>query len=59
MSIAAKTIKKLQAEINRLRAESDILKKALVNIRNLGTGKGAATTAYKALVEAAEAAKEK
>ena len=55
----------LCAQINRLteyielhKAESDILKTALTDIRNTGTGRHAATIAYKALVKAAEAAKE-
>jgi len=44
--------------IEDMRAESDILKTALTDIRITGTGKYAATIAYKALVKAAEAAKE-
>jgi hypothetical protein len=46
-------------EIERLRAESHVMKTALTEIRDTGTGECAATIALKALFEAAKAAKEK
>jgi uncharacterized small protein (DUF1192 family) len=56
---AAERIGELQREIERLRAESHVMKTALTEIRDTGTGECAATIALKALFEAAKAAKEK
>lgn len=49
----------LVEEIERLWAESHVMKTALTEIRDTGTGECAATIALKALFEAAKAAKEK